>query len=250
MIYVTSDIHGNRRRFDSILSQVNLQNEDTLYILGDVIDRHPDGIKILRQIMKMPNVKMLLGNHEFMLLNALYFEQTDYGPAWHNDRRLQLWYRNGGEVTHNYLKRIRKSLRQEIFRYLDSLPLSFEINVDGKRFVLVHAAPPELYQVLGSSGRYKSEREFAVWYRFNHGEECPVDGTLIFGHTTTGHYQYENPLSIWHGQGMIGIDCGSGYPDSPDPWTGIKGRLGCLRLNDMCEFYSEEFEEPEDIDDC
>ena len=49
MIYVMSDIHGNSRRFNSIMKQINLQPEDTLYILGDVIDRYPDGIKILRQ---------------------------------------------------------------------------------------------------------------------------------------------------------------------------------------------------------
>ena len=64
MIYVLSDIHGNERRFNSVLEQINLQASDTLYILGDVIDRHPDGIRILRRIMDMPNAKMLLGNHE------------------------------------------------------------------------------------------------------------------------------------------------------------------------------------------
>ena len=60
MIYVLSDIHGQKRRFESIMKQINLQPEDTLYVLGDVIDRNPDGIKILRKLMAMPNVKMLL----------------------------------------------------------------------------------------------------------------------------------------------------------------------------------------------
>ena len=53
MIYVMSDIHGQKRRFDSVMEQINLQPEDTLYILGDVIDRNPDGIRILRQIMNI-----------------------------------------------------------------------------------------------------------------------------------------------------------------------------------------------------
>ena len=48
MVYVLSDIHGNERRFDSILEQIKLQPDDTLYILGDVVDRHPGGIRILR----------------------------------------------------------------------------------------------------------------------------------------------------------------------------------------------------------
>lgn len=64
MTYVLSDIHGQKRRWESILQQIDLQPEDTLYVLGDVIDRYPDGIQILRQIMSMPNVKMLIGNHE------------------------------------------------------------------------------------------------------------------------------------------------------------------------------------------
>lgn len=71
MIYVMSDIHGQKRRFDSVMKQINLQPDDTLYILGDVIDRNPDGIKILRQIMAMPNAKMLLGNHELMMMVAI-----------------------------------------------------------------------------------------------------------------------------------------------------------------------------------
>ena len=36
MIYVMSDIHGNAIRFNSIMEQIDLQPEDTLYVLGDV----------------------------------------------------------------------------------------------------------------------------------------------------------------------------------------------------------------------
>ena len=89
MIYVISDIHGNQRRFDSVLRQIALQPEDTLYILGDVIDRHPDGIRILRRIMAAPNMKMLLGNHEYMMLKALTTEDS-------NRDHLYKWYWNGG----------------------------------------------------------------------------------------------------------------------------------------------------------
>lgn len=73
MNYVVSDIHGHSKRFESILKQINLKETDTLYILGDVIDRNPDGIRLLRRIMKMSNVKMVLGNHEHMMLTALYY---------------------------------------------------------------------------------------------------------------------------------------------------------------------------------
>ena len=41
-------------------------------------------------------------------------------------------------------------------------------------------------------------------------------------------------MTIYYGKDKIGIDCGSGYPE------GSQGRLACLRLDDMQEFYSEE----------
>lgn len=93
MIYVMSDIHGNAIRFNSIMEQIDLQPEDTLYILGDVIDRYPDGIRILRLLMSMPNVQMLLGNHEYgtenkyrkallMVLKDAINDQYDYIDWW------------------------------------------------------------------------------------------------------------------------------------------------------------------------
>ena len=60
MIYVMSDIHGNMRRFRSVMKKIDLQPNDELYVLGDVIDRHPNGIEILQEIMAMPNARMLL----------------------------------------------------------------------------------------------------------------------------------------------------------------------------------------------
>ncbi len=64
MIYVMSDIHGPEDRFNAILAQINMKKTDHLYILGDVIDRNPDGIHLLRRIARTKNMTMLLGNHE------------------------------------------------------------------------------------------------------------------------------------------------------------------------------------------
>ena len=66
--YVVSDIHGEDDRFHAMLQKINFSKEDTLYILGDVVDRGPHPVELLREIMATPNMKMLLGNHEFMCL--------------------------------------------------------------------------------------------------------------------------------------------------------------------------------------
>lgn len=166
MTYVMSDIHGNIPRFDSIMEQINLQPEDTLYILGDVIDRYPNGIKLMRRIMAMPNVRMLLGNHEYMMLQAIgdcKDAAEEKAGNVESSGALYRWYRNGGRVTHNQIKRIRKSQRAEIFRFVDQLPLNMDVEVNGIKYKLVHASPIENFEYFGwIRSDYKNERDFAV----------------------------------------------------------------------------------------
>ena len=116
MIYVLSDVHGNKRRFQSILDQIRLHPEDKLYILGDVVDRHPHGIEIIQWVMNQPNVFMLLGNHEFMMVNALYPGVLPWNRT-ECYEELGLWYRNGGYVTHDAFKKLTQQERDEIFRF-------------------------------------------------------------------------------------------------------------------------------------
>ena len=67
MVYVTSDLHGYPlEKFLDFLNKAGFGEEDYLYILGDVIDRGPDGIKILKWMMSQHNVQLILGNHEAM----------------------------------------------------------------------------------------------------------------------------------------------------------------------------------------
>lgn len=233
MIYVLSDIHGHEGRFNSILKQIHLQPEDTLYVLGDVVDRHPGGIRILRRLMAMPNARMLLGNHEYMMLRALgepYDDIPGDGRSWDH------WHRNGGDATYASWRRNRKSLRQEILDYLHSLPLSADVWVNGTHYKLVHAAPPEEYDP--ADNRYKNPAYYAVWKRFDPDHTFPGDYFLVFGHTPTVYYQDRTPMEIWQQGRLIGIDCGSGAEDT-GPEAG-KGRLACLRLDDGKIFYSRE----------
>ena len=40
-VYVISDIHGNYDLFMELLKKIKLSGKDTLYVLGDVVDRGP-----------------------------------------------------------------------------------------------------------------------------------------------------------------------------------------------------------------
>jgi serine/threonine protein phosphatase 1 len=234
MHYVLSDIHGNERRFASILDQIRLDENDTLYVLGDVIDRHRGGLRILRRLMSMPNAKLILGNHEYMMLRALGQPVDDNHD---NGTAMQHWYRNGGDVTHRHWKFLRKTTRQQILDYLHSLPLSRELQVNGITYRLVHAAPLELWDS-NCDKRYLNPTHFAVWRRLDVSDPMPTGLTVIFGHTPTRYYRDVNPMEVFHGADRIGIDCGSGYPESGE--AGCCGRLACLRLEDGKVFYSSE----------
>ena len=140
------------------MKQIDLQSDDTMYVLGDVVDRYPDGIKILRRIMKMPNARMLMGNHEYMMLQAIgHCRNAADERANTNWKQRRHWYQNGGRVTHEQLKHIRLDARAEIFRFIRQLPVNMEVTVNGIKYKLVHASPVENYMSSywdASAGKY------------------------------------------------------------------------------------------------
>ena len=219
MHYAISDIHGNQARWHSVLEQIDLQPEDQLYVLGDVIDRYPDGIEILCEIMDRPNLRMLKGNHEYMMQQ--YFAS---GCA---EAYKQLWYYNGGEATHRAFEQCTKERQTDILDYIAALPLCIELEVCGKKLLLVHSVP--LDPSNPAICEYASLEEYAVWHRAAPEERLSADKLVIFGHTPVFFYDLPLPPTILFLPDKIDIDCGSGYPF---------GRLACLRLEDMSEYYS------------
>lgn len=236
MIYVMSDIHGNKKRFESVLSQINLKSTDRLYILGDVIDRFPDGIELLQRIRQMKNARLLLGNHEYMMLNA-YAEQFGYRyPSFTPREAWGHWNNNHCSDTVRGFEQLSKAEQKDLYEYLLHRKRYLYVTVGGQKYLLVHGSSPR-----GYTGErrltYESLTEYVVWVRCP-DSFTPDDGSImIFGHTPTAYYQNKDPMTIWHGNNIVGIDCGAGFTSKN---VGVGCRLACLRLDDMKEFYSEE----------
>ena len=232
MIYALSDIHGYQAAFDQILSMIDLQPEDHLYIIGDVVDRGPHGIELLQRIREMPNITLMLGNHEYMMINRLR-NPDDWDL-------MRLWYKNGGRETEEQFKALDTDEKESILSYLEGLPVQLDVPVGGTNYLLVHACPTELFEQY--TGWYENETEFAVWKRIDGFTSLPEGKTVIFGHTPTINLQEtEDKMRIFHTERRIGIDCGCAYPD-------LGGQLACLRLDDLKEFYSDEKDVSKDHD--
>jgi len=77
MYYVMSDIHGEYEKYLAMLKKIAFSEEDTLFILGDVLDRGPSPMAVLQDMMSYPNIYPLLGNHELMAMDILYQLNTE-----------------------------------------------------------------------------------------------------------------------------------------------------------------------------
>ena len=232
MIYVTSDLHGfSLEKFKGYLEQVNFSKDDFLYVLGDVIDRGPDGIKILKWLMTMHNAKLILGNHEDMLLKCdfLFDEISEESIANLTGTKLSTymtWSSNSAGPTLDALSATRKSEIKYILEYLREAPLYEALTVNGRDFILVHSG-------LGSFSKDKKLAEYLrfdlLWSRPNLSQRYFDDITTVFGHTPTVYFgtKYQGRALVT--DTWIDIDVGAGL--------GLNPML--LRLDDMKEFYFE-----------
>ena len=147
MTYAISDLHGRVDLYREILEKISFCAEDTLYILGDIGDRNEGGIQIFKQVMDKPNIHMLMGNHEQMMLDAILHPN---GISLNGDEtNEQLWFRNGGSITKKEYLAEPEGLQYEILQYIESLPLNIKLNVNGTEYLLVHGMPTCMFEKYG-----------------------------------------------------------------------------------------------------
>ena len=143
--YVMSDLHGNFCAYQKMLEKIELKSEDKLYILGDILDRGPNPIKIILDLMNRPNVEILAGNHCVMACECfeiLLQEITEESLLQMDETAMdQLlgWQLNGGASTINELRQYDKETQKQVLRFIQNFSLYDEIEVSGKTYVLVHA---------------------------------------------------------------------------------------------------------------
>lgn len=230
MTYVMSDLHGCYDLFQKMLKTITFSQEDMLYIIGDVIDRGEEGIKILLEAMERPNIRLLMGNHEYLMAVLLSNIKVPIERSTALDdgiqRGLQLWLDDGGRPTFLHFLELTPDVQRQVLRFLVKLPLYTEISNNGKDFVLVHSGL-ENFALSRKLESYTVNE--LLFQRNNLGQVCFPDKTILVGHTPTFVFGKEQAGKILHRNQYINVDCGCVYPQS--------SRLGCLRLEDMMEFY-------------
>lgn len=129
--YVFSDVHGHFGTLDRLLERVSPSSDDQIFMLGDMIDRGPDPISVVKCCHELPNTTVLMGNHEDLMLS--FYADPD------NPSGALNWIINGGETTQDGLHRLQPDERIELARWLFTLPLYAHTEVAGQPYLLVHA---------------------------------------------------------------------------------------------------------------
>lgn len=237
MTYTISDLHGySLTEFKKLLKKSAFSDDDFLYILGDVIDRNGDGgVEMLCWLLEQPNVQLILGNHEAMLLSCAFVfdEITEESVASFTSEKMELlsnYMLNGGDVTLKALRALGKTTPDtvtDIFEYLHDAPLYEAVTAGDRDFLLVHAG-------LGNFDKNKKLSQYTaddfLWVYPEIEDEYFEDIITVFGHTPTFSYGDEYMGKIIKTKTWMDIDVGAAYGQKPV----------LLRLDDLTEFYADE----------
>ncbi|HKY05699.1 MAG TPA: metallophosphoesterase family protein [Blastocatellia bacterium] len=216
--YVIGDVHGRPKLIEQLLRDVPWNyKEDKIVFLGDLIDRGEDAPGVMDLVMGLveanPNVIVLRGNHEQMLLDCL-----DYGDLqW-------LIPENGGLATLagygldlSQLQDVCEiSIPEEHIEFLRSLPYYHE----DEQAIYVHAG------LIPGEHPSETDPDVLLWTRdpdFHRG----YNGKLcFFGHTPTHYLPKEGRqrrFGIYVHGNCVGIDT-SGEKESP---------LSCIQVENF-----------------
>lgn len=208
--FVIPDIHGCAITFHKLLHEkLKISKADTVYLLGDLVDRGPRSRAVLDLILDLRSqgfsINALRGNHEQMLLNAIQSESD-----------VDTWLINGGKASlDSFGIRRPEDLNPRYRTLLDSLP--FYIVLDD--FILVHAGM--------NFERYApfTDTWAMLWTRSDRVDSSQIGNRrLICGHTPHGIPTIRASLR----KRMILLDNGCVYVNK----SGL-GNLTALELNSM-----------------
>lgn len=144
MNYFIGSLYGDYEGYQKIKQNLKLKPNDTLWILGDILDSNvsaPEaGLLILNDIQATPNIKLLLGDHEFAHIMR-YISLND-------DKAYEAWFSYlqnmdvSGEELVSYLETHEEEGEDEIFSYLiNACEISHLIQIGDNFFYITHGFP-------------------------------------------------------------------------------------------------------------
>ena len=176
--FVVGDLHGCLSQLEEELLKVNFdKTKDRLFSVGDLVDRGPDSMGVLR-LLNEPWFFAVMGNHEEMMIEGTV--------SWSDDSRI--WMANGG----SWAKQLLIERDREYLQLVDKarqLPYVLVVKTkDGRKFNVMHAET-SLTQTQLEAGNYEMrQKAMMTWGRstimyYNTMVEDDQIETTFVGHT-------------------------------------------------------------------
>lgn len=227
MTYVVSNIHGCFKKFKKLIKDISLKDTDTLYVLGDILDYGDEPIELLCDLSMRYNVIPIVGEHDLTSLRMLTELDKMLGGSSPDPDiigEMTAWIQDGGSNTMEGFKKLDADMREGVLDYLADMSLYEELEIKGKKYLLVHAGIAD-FDPATPLEDYCPE-DF-ITEPLDKDRTYYDNVTVIVGHTPTYSIDGAEKGKIYKTDGAIFIDCGAAF-DEP---------LGCLRLEDGKEFY-------------
>ncbi len=129
-IAIISDIHGNMQALESVLKNIEKENCQKIFCLGDLAMAGPEPEKTIEKIRNISNTKdfeIIQGNTDEMIANC-------------DNQMIHMLEQNNPVMAHALACDV-QVITEEQKNYLRSLPKQKEIEIEGLKILLVHGSP-------------------------------------------------------------------------------------------------------------
>jgi|AntRauTorcE11898_2_1112593.scaffolds.fasta_scaffold13619_3 putative phosphoesterase len=167
-IAVFSDIHANILALNAVLEDIKREGLDDMYCLGDLVGYGPYPNQVIETI-KDNNIETIMGNYD----QGVGFDLDDCGCAYKTKEEQEL-----GDKSLEWSK---NEVTDQNKNFLKNLKGKIELEIDGRKLLLVHGSPRKINQYLFFDHPEKSLQRMIDQY------EADI---LICGHTHIPYVKY------------------------------------------------------------
>lgn len=197
--YACSDLHGQWSLWEQIKEYC--QPEDTIYFLGDAIDRGADGLEILIDMCLDGRVVYLKGNHEDMMYKAClctlgYDFNEDF--RWQDslkgirNRAMKIWDMNGNFYTAKKFFGQPYCRQMWILKSIERMPVKLKIiNKNNQKIFFSHAGASQINYTFDEFCSFQ-DNPF-IWDRGHFCQKIKEEDKewiFIHGHSPVKHLSY------------------------------------------------------------
>jgi len=218
-IALFSDIHANLPALQAFFKDVDLQNPDAIYCLGDLVGYNIWPNEVVNEI-KARKIPTIAGNYDFGIGRM----SNECGCAYKTDIE-----KDNGKISIAFTNSI---IKDEERKYLRTLPahikVEFQLNEDKLNLLLVHGSPRKINEYLFEDRDEKSMLRIM--------EQADAD-IMCFGHTHKPYHRILNAGVDGQNHFRHAVNIGSvGKPKDNNP----QGGYVMLTINDNSSVLDKE----------